>query len=468
MEKILVVDDQVGVCHSFKKILGRHGYNVITALSGEEAIERVGKETPALVIMDVTMPRIDGLETLQRLKSLYPGLTIIMMTAYTTSERAITAMKYGAYDYLTKPFDNTQLISLVEKAIMAGKMNVPVIFGRIAGEEGDRIIGKSPGMLDIYKKIGQIAESDVTVLLRGETGTGKELIARAIYHHSKRVNKPFLPVNCAAIPESLLESELFGHEKGAFTGADNRRIGKFEQCDTGTMFLDEIGDMPLPLQSKVLRVLQDGCFQRLGGNEIIKTDVRIIAATNKNLEALTNMEKFRDDLYWRLNVVSIDLPPLRERRDDIEVLVQYFVQKFNREFGKDINGVSPEILKQFQKYHWPGNVRELQSIIQRGMVLCQKDFLSFEESEWLSQIRLSGERAKDVGKILSDAVNELLKRGGAEIYKEAVSTFERLLVKRALELTKNNQVLAARLLGISRNTLRGKFDKVQDDNLRNN
>ena len=465
MNKILVVDDQKGVCHSFKKILGRHGYEVITALSGEEAIEKVGKEHPNLVIMDVNMPRMDGLETLKKLKTLHPGLTIIMMTAFSTSEKAITAMKYGAYDYLTKPFNNDQLLSLVEEAITAGKMFIPVTFDGVAKEEGDRIIGKSPLMLEIYKKIGQVAESDVTVLLRGETGTGKELIARAIYHHSKRVNKPFLPVNCAAIPEPLLESELFGHEKGAFTGADNRRIGKFEQCDTGTMFLDEIGDMPLSLQSKVLRVLQDGCFQRLGGNDLIKTDVRIIAATNKNLEELGNMGKFREDLYWRLNIVNINVPPLRERKDDIEALVHYFINKFNTELGKSVKGVLPEILGEFEKYHWPGNVRELQTVIQRGMVLCQKDFLSFDDCEWFSQLRLSGEKAVDIEKTLFNVVNDLLQRGGKDIYKEAVSTFESLMVKRALQLAKNNQVLAARLLGISRNTLREKLNKAQNKNL---
>ncbi|HDZ00754.1 MAG TPA: sigma-54-dependent Fis family transcriptional regulator, partial [Nitrospirae bacterium] len=228
MDKILVVDDEKGVCYSFRKILGRRGYDVITANNGLEAIEKAGRENPCLVIMDVTMPKMDGLETLRKLKSLYPGLTIIMMTAFSTSERAITAMKHGAYDYLTKPFDNTRLISLVEKAIMDKKISTPVTFDETENEQGDRIIGKSPLLLDIYKKVGQVAGRDVTVLLRGETGTGKELIARAIYHHSKRVNKPFLPVNCAAIPEALLESELFGYEKGAFTGADNRKIGKFE------------------------------------------------------------------------------------------------------------------------------------------------------------------------------------------------------------------------------------------------
>jgi nitrogen regulation protein NR(I) len=463
MDKILVVDDQPGVCYSFKRILSRHGYEVITASSGEGAIEKVTKENPALVIMDIAMPGLDGLETLKRLKSLHPGLTVIMMTAYSTSEKAITAMKYGAFDYLTKPFDNYKLLSLVEKAIRAGKMSEPVTFEQTGDAEGDRIIGKSPAMLEIYKKIGQVAESDVTVLLRGETGTGKELIARAIYHHSKRINKPFLPVNCAAIPEPLLESELFGHEKGAFTGAETRRIGKFEQCNTGTMFLDEIGDMSLSLQSKLLRVLEDGCFQRLGGTEFIKTDVRIIAATNKNLEALMNMGQFREDLYWRLNIVSINVPPLRERKDDIEELVHYFIQKFNRQLGKKVSGVSPEIMREFKNYDWPGNVRELQSIIQRGMVLCQKDILSFEDCEWFSQLRLSHKKTKDIKKAFSDIVNELLQSGESDVYKKTISTLESLMVKRALELTKNNQVMAARLLGISRNTLREKLEKGSDN-----
>jgi DNA-binding NtrC family response regulator len=459
MDKILVVDDQAGICHSFKKVLGRQNYDVITALSGKIAIEKAGKENPALVIMDVSMPKMDGLETLKLLKELYPGLTVIMMTGYSTSEKAITAMKYGAYDYITKPVDNTRLVSLVKKAISAGRMSEPVCLEGEPCIVGDRIIGKSASMFGIFKKIGQVAESDVTVLVRGETGTGKELIARAIYHHSKRVNKPFLAVNCAAIPETLLESELFGHEKGTFTGADSRKIGKFEQCDGGTMFLDEIGDMPFPVQAKLLRVLEGGSFQRLGGKDIVKTDVRIISATNKNLESLSNMGEFRDDLYWRLNVVEIQVPPLRERREDIEELTQYFIQRFNGQLDKGVKGVAPEVIKEFRNYGWPGNVRELQSIIQRGMVLCQKDYLSFTDCEWLSQIRLNDERTKDIKKTIIDVVSEILQDGGSEVYKKSVATFEHLMVKKALEMTNNNQVLAAKMLGISRNTLRDKLDK---------
>ena len=457
MNKILVVDDEKGVCHSFKKILGRQGYDVVTANDGLEGIEMAGKEHPDLIVMDVSMPRMDGLETLQRLKSLYPDITIIMMTAHSTSDRAITAMKLGAYDYLTKPFDNVQMIQLVEKAIMDRNISTPVTFDESEDEEGDRIVGRSSAMLGIFKMIGQISESDVTVLLQGETGTGKELIARAIYHHSSRVNKPFLPVNCAAIPENLLESELFGHEKGAFTGADNRRIGKFEQCNRGTMFLDEIGDMPLPIQAKWLRVLQDGCFQRVGGNELIKTDVRIIAATNQGLEQLRESGQFRDDLYWRLNTVSINIPPLRERKEDVESLVNYFIKKFSREYNKSIKGASSDLLDEFSSYHWPGNVRELQGIVQRGMVICQKDILSLDDCDWQSHAP-GLEGPHDIEMLLNNAAEEFLQQGGENIHKKAVARFEQLLIQRALAMTNNNQVLAAKMLGISRNTLRSRID----------
>jgi nitrogen regulation protein NR(I) len=462
MNKILVVDDEKGVCHSFKKILGRQGYEVVTANDGLEGIEMAGKEHPDLIVMDVSMPRLDGLETLQRLKSLYPDITIIMMTAHSTSDRAITAMKFGAYDYLTKPFDNARMIQLIEKAIMDRNISTPVTFDGTDEDTGDRIVGRSPAMLEIFKKIGQVAESDVTVLLQGDTGTGKELIARAIYHHSKRVNKPFLPVNCAAMPESLLESELFGHEKGAFTGADNRKIGKFEQCNTGTMFLDEIGDMPLPIQAKWLRVLQDGSFQRLGGNKLIKTDVRIIAATNQGLEQLRESGQFRDDLYWRLNTVSINIPPLRERKEDVESLVNYFIRKFSREYNKNIKGASSDLFDAFINYSWPGNVRELQGIVQRGMVICQKDILSLDDCDWTSHaVGLEG--SHNIEQLLNSAAEEFIQQGGENIHKKAVARFEQLLIKRALAMTNNNQVLAAKMLGISRNTLRSRIDQKNAD-----
>ncbi len=459
MDKILVVDDEEGVRHSFKKILARKGYHVVTAKDGLEAIEKAEEERPSLAIMDINMPKMDGLETLQRLKSIDPDLTIIIMTAHSTSERAITAMKHGAYDYLTKPFDNTSIMSLIEKALAERKMPAPSSSVEIVDDRGGRIIGKTPAMLDIFKKIGQVAGSDATVLIRGETGTGKEKVARAIYHHSTRVNGTFLPVNCAAIPENLLESELFGHEKGAFTGAESRKTGKFQQCHNGTMFLDEIGDMPILLQSKLLRVLEDGTFQRLGGKEMIKTDVRIIAATNKDMKEQVKNGEFRDDLYWRLNVVCIPLPPLRERKEDLEDLIAHFIKVFNIQLGKNIFGVTPELMNEFTNYEWPGNIRELQSIIQRGMILCQKDLLDHEDCEWDPQRSDFDVEQRDVEKSLSDAAHELLKEKGLNIHKEAVSLFESILVNKALEMNNNNQVLTAKFLGISRNTLREKIGK---------
>lgn len=464
MEKILVVDDEKGVCHSFKKILGRHGYDVVTAGDGIEAIEKAERYNPSLVIMDVSMPRMDGIETLQRLKASHPSLIVILMTAHSTSERAITAMKYGAYDYLTKPFDNARLLSLIEKAIMDSKMSTPVTFDedREAQESGDRIIGKSPAMLEILKKTGQVASSDATVLIQGESGAGKELIARAIYHHSRRVNRPFLPVNCSAIPETLLESELFGHERGAFTGADSRRIGKFEQCSGGTMFLDEIGDMPLSIQAKWLRVLEDGCFQRVGGADCITSDVRIIAATDKDLERLVEKGTFSNSLYWRLNVFIIEVPPLRERKEDIEALIAYFIKKYNAVLGKEIRGASHQLLEEFSAFHWPGNVRQLQSVIQRGMVLCQSEYLTLEDCEWTGKAGFEGQ-SMDIEELLTEAASALLKTGGPAIYRDAIEAFERILVKKALNLSHNNQVLTAKLLGISRNTLRSKLDRDSSD-----
>lgn len=461
MDKILVVDDQKGVCFSFKKILGKLGYQVITALNGEEAIELTTKSEPDLVIMDVKMPGMDGLETLKRLKEINPKLVVIMMTAYSTTEKAIKAMELGAYDYLTKPFDNRVLIEIIENALeVRKKMFSPVVIDEIGYDmEHERIVSRNPAMLEIFKKIGQIAGSDVTVLLRGESGTGKELIARAIYNHSPRANKPFLVVNCAAIPEGLLESELFGHERGAFTGADTKKIGRFEQCNGGTLFLDEIGDMPLSLQSKILRVLQDGSFTRLGSSETLRCNVRIIAATNKNLEEMLKHGKFREDLYYRLNVMSLHLSPLRERKEDIKDLVHYFISVFNRQLNKNIKGISADTLRMIEGYHWPGNVRELENIIQRAMVLCQKDYLSHKCCEGFPPSKSMSEPATEMENYLLKAINSLFSHPNKGIYQNFLSSAERLLIKRAIEITNGNQVQAARLLGISRTTLRSKLSR---------
>ncbi|MEW6410708.1 MAG: sigma-54 dependent transcriptional regulator [Nitrospirota bacterium] len=464
MATILVVDDQKSVLYSFQRVFGEEGYRVITAQSAEEAIETVKKSPPDLVIMDIKMPGMDGLEALEIMKGFYPKLMVIIMTAYSTTEKAINAIKLGAYDYIVKPFDNKHLREVVERAIEAKRiMSEVVTFEGEEQETEERIVGSSSGMIEIYKKIGKIAPTEATVLIRGESGSGKELIARAIYHHSFRADRSFMTVNCAAIPEGLLESELFGYERGAFTGADVRRIGKFEQCSGGTIFLDEIGDMSLPLQSKVLRVLQDGTFQRLGGNEIIKTDVRVIAATNRNLEEMVKNGSFREDLYYRLNVVSISIPPLRERKEDIKELVQYFVRRFNKELKRNVKGIASEILKRLEEYNWPGNVRELRNIIQRAMVFCQKDYLSFEciECSDLFEKPASVSSRRDIEESFLNIIDAYLRNGGS-VFQEAISTFERLLVKRALELTNGNQVHAARLLDIARNTLRSKIENSKE------
>ncbi len=461
MDKILVVDDQKGVCFSFKRILGKLGYTVITASSGEDAIELVTKSEPDLIIMDVMMPGIDGLEALKRLKEINSKLVVIMMTAYSTTEKAIRAMELGAYDYLTKPFDNRQLTEIIEKALEVGKkMSSPVAIKESEYDlKHERIVGRSPAMLEIFKKIGQIAKTNVIVLLRGESGTGKELIARAIYNHSPRADKPFLTVNCAAIPEGLLESELFGHERGAFTGADTKRIGRFEQCNGGTLFLDEIGDMPLALQSKILRVLQDGSFTRLGNTETLRCNVRIIAATNKNLEEMIEQGEFREDLYYRLNVISIYIPPLRERKGDIKNLVQHFISGFNKEFNKQIKGVSADTIKMFEEYQWPGNVRELENVIQRAMVLCQREYLSHECCEGFPTSKSPVKPVMEMERYLLEAIDSIFSHPNNSIYQKFLSSAERLLIKKAIEIANGNQVQAAKLLGISRTTLRSKLSR---------
>jgi two-component system NtrC family response regulator/two-component system nitrogen regulation response regulator GlnG len=459
MSKILVVDDQRTVCYSLQRFLQSEGYNVHTATSGEDALSVLNDVNPDLVIMDVRMPEMDGLEVLKRIKESHPKVQVIMMTAFSTTEKAIEAIKLGAYDYLAKPFDNDELLIRAKDAIKTRELMEEVVtFDEVKDYAGgERIIGKSPAMLDIYKQIGRAAPTDATVLIKGENGTGKELVARAIYHYSNRSSKPFLAINCAAIPEQLLESELFGYERGAFTGADFKRIGKFEQCSGGTIFLDEIGDMPVGLQAKLLRVLQDGKFQRLGGTETIETNVRIIAATNKDIEDMVKNNAFREDLYYRINVVTINVPPLRERKEDIKELVHYFIQKYNKKLGKTIKGITADALKKLEEHTWHGNVRELENVIQKTIVFCNSDYLSSECCEELHMQSLLRNSCVSTEHAIQNVVELAFKDGCQERFQDIVSTLEKSMVKRALELTKGNQVHAAKLLGISRNTLRKKL-----------
>jgi len=461
MNTILVVDDQKTVCYSLQRVLHAEGYEVRTVPNGEEALKIVNDAFPDLVIMDVRMPGMDGIEALERIKEFHPDIQVIMMTAFSTIEKAIRATQLGAYDYLAKPFDNDELLARVKDAIKTRELKKEVVAFDDGADLGatEKVIGKSKPMLEIYKQIGKIAPTTATVLIRGESGTGKELIARAIYHYSARSAKPFLAINCAAIPEQILESELFGYERGAFTGADFRRIGKFEQCTGGTLFLDEIGDMSPPLQAKVLRVVQDGKFQRLGGSETIGTDVRIITATNKDLEDMVKKDAFREDLYYRINVVTIKIPPLRDRTEDIKELVQYFIRRFNKTLGKEIKGLTADTLIKLEKYSWPGNVRELENVIQKSMVFCNDDYLSVECCDSLNLQKKSC-ASVTVGEAIQNLVDLAFREGSHVRFQQLVAEIEESMVKKALGLTRGNQVQAAKLLGISRNTLRKKLEEA--------
>ena len=456
MKRILIVDDEPNVHYSFRRILPQD-CEVISALDGEEAIRKVRNENPDLVIMDIRMPRMGGLRALTEIRETDPRLPVIIMTAYGSMQTAIEAMKSGAYEYVLKPFDIPEMQELVGKALTAGELMRRTVTYRPGEEEGDGedvIVGSSPGMQEVFKLIGQVAEQDVTVLLRGESGTGKELVARAIYHHSLRVGRPFIAVNCAAIPDATLESELFGHEKGAFTGATQQRIGRFEQADRGTVFLDEIGDMSLSTQAKILRVLQEGEFTRLGGRELIEVDVRLIAATNMDLERAISEHRFRRDLYYRLNVVTITLPPLRKRKGDLPKLAEYFVRKFGRTREKAPPAMDVQAMSKLQEHHWPGNVRELENCIKRALVLDRDDLIGPEDIRLVPEGEEVVPEDRDVEGLFREAVHRMFDMGRQD---EVLATVERMLIVRALEETKGNQIRAARLLGINRNTLRSRM-----------
>ncbi len=368
---ILVVDDEQDVHYSFQRLLEDLPIDVRAAPSGEAAIEMLRKEPAEVVIMDIRMGGKNGLETLREMKRLAPKVIVLMMTAYGTSHTAIEAMKLGAYDYILKPFDIPELRHLIERSLEAARLaqEEGQAAATVADRQGLSLVGDSAAMQKVYKLVGQVAKTNATVLITGESGTGKELIARAIYQHSMRSNRPFIAINCAAIPENLLESELFGHERGSFTGAMAQRIGKFEQGDGGTIFLDEIGEMPLATQSKILRVLQEGEVSRLGSNESIRTDVRVIAATNKDLAIAVQRREFRADLFYRLNVVRVSLPPLQDRAEDIPALAAHFLQKHRRYLPQAATRIALDAMRALQAYPWPGNIRELENVVQRAMVL---------------------------------------------------------------------------------------------------
>ena len=457
--KILLVEDDAAIVLTLRRILADEGYDVVVENHGDTGLQRAKDIAFDLVLTDLKLPGRTGLELVRELHAAKPRLPILMMTAHGTTETAIEATQAGAYDYLLKPFDMPELIKLVADALNASRlMTEPVEMGT-SHAGGSAIVGNSRAMQAIYKEIGRIAAKPVSVLIRGETGTGKELIARAIYQHSDRAQAPFVAINCAAIPETLLESELFGHERGSFTGADARRIGRFEQADKGTIFLDEIGDMTPGTQVKLLRVLQEKTFQRLGGKETIPVDVRVIAATHRDLETAIRQRQFREDLYYRISVVVLGLPPLRERREDIPELVRFFLRKYSEEFNNDNVAIHPSAVEFLQAQLWPGNVRELENVTRKMLLLAHGYTISIEH------VRAAFTRANlpaaSSAKTLQGYADELLaaaQRGDlADAHAQLHEMADRVLLGRAIELARGNQAKAARWLGISRLTLREKL-----------
>jgi len=466
MSNILIVDDDFNLRQSFEKILIEEGHSVLSAGTGEAGIEMVKRQAPDLIIMDIRLPGMNGLDTFRLIREIDSKIPVIVMTAFGTTDTAIEATKLGAFDYILKPFEIPDMLSLINQALEASKFvrSKVEMDGYPDPSASETIIGKHPLMQELYKAIGRVAPTDATVLIRGESGTGKELVARAIYHHSLRVNKPFLVINCVAIPETLLESELFGYEKGAFTGAINRRIGKIEQAHGGTIFLDEIGDMPLSIQAKILRLLQERSIERLGGREPIPVDVRIIAATNRDLETALKEGRFREDLYYRLKVVTLWVPPLRDRKSDVSLLAEYFLSRFARGMNVENLGLTEEVKNLLTEYHWPGNVRELSNAIQKALIFNRGGPIRPEE---IFQAIHGDKAGKEITEqSANEAIRQWVRKSllsglNENRFDYCMDYFASILISEALAITGGNRVRAAKLLGLSRPTLQAKIEKYK-------
>jgi nitrogen regulation protein NR(I) len=457
---VLLIEDDTRLATSLCDVLQEDGFKVTVCHRGDEGMRKAGGEPCDVVLTDLRLPGIGGLDLVKQLHDSQPRLPVVLMTAHGTIETAIEATKLGAYDYLQKPFEMPELLSVLRRAVEAGRlMRDPVTLPDAPVESGTALVGTSRAMQAVCKEIGRVAAKPVTVLIRGETGTGKELIARAIYQHSPRARAAFIAINCAAVPENLLESELFGHERGAFTGADRRRIGRFEQADQGTLFLDEIGDLPPQTQVKLLRVLQQQTFQRVGGTEVISVDVRVIAATHRSLETMIREDKFREDLFHRLNVVTLQLPPLRERREDIPLLVRHFLRKYAADFGVASPTISADAMAGLQADAWPGNVRELENITRR--LLLDARGLSINADAVRETLAARNTESALPGKSFSAFAGELLAQaqsgGPQDAHARMLAEAERELLTQAITLAAGNQARAARWLGLSRFTLREKL-----------
>ena len=454
-ERVLIVDDEP----SLRKVLGAHltreGYEVQLASDGEAALAMVEKGGIDVLVTDLVMPKLDGLALLRLVVDAYPDLPVIMITAHGTIDSAVEALKLGAFDYITKPFEREELKAVIAKAARSRQL-----FKKNATPEADRgryqIIGQSPRMLEIYSIIAKVADAPSTVLVTGESGTGKELVAGALHANSRRKDKPFIKVNCAAIPHDLLESELFGHERGAFTGAISTKPGRFELADQGTLFLDEIGDVPVEMQVKLLRALQESEFERVGGIKTLHVDVRIVVATSRDLKKAIEAGRFREDLFYRLNVVPIFLPPLRERREDVPLLVEHFREKYNKRLGKQLDGFSDAALEKLLQYGWPGNIRELENVVERTLLFCERRVV--EVADLPEQLREEPTPAQ--GTLLRPAEVPAGKVDAKEFVEARSDEMWRDLLVQKLAETQGNVTQAARLLGITRKTLQTKMKEL--------
>jgi len=459
--RILLIEDDLGLALNLREVLEDEGMAVTHIARGDEGLRRARDSEFDAVLTDLRLPGLSGLDLVRQLHESQPHLPLVLMTAHGTIETAIEATKVGAYDYLQKPFEMPELIDLLQRAARAGRlMRDTVTLTPEPAGDSTALVGSSRGMQEVCKQIGRIAAKPVTVLIRGETGTGKELIARALYQHGERARSAFIAINCAAIPENLLESELFGHERGAFTGADQRRIGRFEQANHGTLFLDEIGDLPASTQVKLLRVLQQQTFQRVGGSQSVSVDVRVIAATHRDLEGMIREGRFREDLFHRLNVVTVRLPPLRERREDIPPLVQHFFRKYAGQFGVAPPAISAEALAVLQADPWPGNIRELENVARRLLLAGRGLAIDAESARKTLAARDATAGTAPAGTLAAQvaALLERAERGETlDVHAQVTGLAEREVITQAILLAQGNQAKAARWLGLSRFTLREKL-----------
>ena len=460
MSQVWVLDDDKSIRWVFEKALAKANITFECFSNTNEAINKFNHEKPQAIISDIRMPGESGIDFLTKVKNKFPEIPIIIMTAYSDLDTAVTAFQKGAFEYIAKPFDISKVVNIIQQALEANNNK------NLKGEElGDlpEIIGQAKSMQDVFRAIGRLSQSNAMVLLNGESGSGKELVAKAIHKNSHRKESPFIAINTAAIPNDLLEAELFGFEKGAFTGANAQRKGKFEQADQGTLFLDEIGDMPIDLQTRLLRVLSEGQFYRVGGQDLINVDVRVIAATHQDLETLVKSGQFREDLFHRLNVIRIKVPPLRERVEDIPLLSQYFLNKSANQLNVKLKSLSPEVIEYFKNLYWQGNVRQLENICHWLIVMAPGNVINVSDlpAELNSEPVSSGTTSSNWQENLGREVSKILLTGEVNIFKDYTNIFEKELIIQALRYTNGRKVEAAKLLGIGRNTITRKIKELE-------